>query len=175
MENVLFRYAKVRDVESPLVSTDYSVGIDFFMPKFTMELVDEIWEKNKDSISEVFGSEFGTVECGFRIKPHRGVVIPSGLKIQIPTDKGLAFGNRSSVASKKLTIVGAFLIDPDYKNEMFFNLINVSDDYVTFNFGDKIVQGQIVNRHEITFEEVKEDELIYPISNRVGGCGSTGK
>ena len=174
MENILFRFAKVRDVESPIISTDYSVGIDFFIPKCTESFVNDLIAKNGDSIVVYKTSSMDFDEnVEFAIKPHKSVLIPSGLKIQIPSDKGLAFGNRSSVASKKMNIVGAYLVDPDYQNEVFFNIINLSDEMTSFKFGDKLIQGEIVDRYNITFEEVKEDELVYPKSNRVGGFGST--
>lgn len=112
------------------------------------------------------------------LAPGGSVLIPSGIKVEVPVGYSLIFFNKSGVASKKSLIVGACVVDSGYAGEVHLNLINVGDDIQTISPGDKIVQAIMVP--VITFEtiEVSEEELyrdIHVAGNRgAGGFGSTG-
>lgn len=143
------KFLKVRDVKSPVRGTDKAAGVDFFIP-----------------------SDFQTTT----IQPQQSILIPSGIKVNIPEGYMFTGFNKSGVATKKTLIVGACVIDEDYLMEMHLHLINVSDKPVTLEAGDKILQFVLVPISYDTMEEVQtEEELINgKETNRTGGFGSTG-
>ena len=107
------KFSKIRDVKSPLYSTVGSAGIDIFMPDDSKKI---------------------------KIEPGQTALIPSGLKFNIPSNYVLVAFNRSSIASKKMLIVGACVIDSDYQGEVFVNLSNIGNYYQELNPGDKLIQ-----------------------------------
>lgn len=62
-------------------------------------------------------------------------------------------------------------IDADYRGEIMVILINLSNENVEINNGDKICQ-MVINRHEkADFEEV---EVLNETKRGMGGFGHTG-
>src|SRR5574344_675222 len=112
-------FTTVRDVKAPVRAHSSDGGIDFFVPNDVKEI---------------------------KVGPHGSVLIPSGVKVIVPSGYALIAMNKSGVATKKKLIVGACVVDEGYTNEVHIHLINTSDDEccVDINPGDKIVQFVLV-------------------------------
>jgi dUTP pyrophosphatase len=146
--SVRLRFAKVRDVKSPLRAHATDAGIDFFIPN--------------DSES-------------YNIKPGESVLIPSGIKVHFDHGWALVANNKSGIASKKQLLVGAQVIDSSYQGEVHINLHNVGNNEIVISPGDKIVQFIMYNIGLPTPEEVSLEDLYNDISDRgEDGFGSTG-
>ena len=156
-------FTKIRDVKSPTRGTSVSSGIDFYIPN---ELVPEDvsftpkeWLNSKKlDRSEMVSTKTKTI----RIPAGYGVLIPSWLKILLEEwDENYTYEmvlyNKSGVAVKYNLLVGANVIDNDYRWEFNIHLINCSTEDVVLEFGQKIVQW-IIRRvyleqpEEIAFE-----------------------
>lgn len=159
------RYTKIREVKSPSRGTEQSAGIDFFVP------------------NEWNSGEPLSVEPGGR------VLIPSGIKVNVPSGYALIAFNKSGIASKTGMVVGACVVDEDYQGEVHINMINTNQPteqtdgtvyatypgYVTITPGDKLVQFILVPVNYANPEEVSLEELYSEVSERgEGGFGSTG-
>lgn len=108
------------------------------------------------------------------IKPKEKVIIPSGIKAYMESDEALLLVVRSSLGIKHgirlLNQVG--VIDSDYYNNesneghILIGLENASDNPLTLNTEDRIVQGIFI-KYLIASNEDK------PKERRLGGIGST--
>ena len=155
------------DVTIPTRGTEKSGGIDFYIPNFT-----------KKQFKDIFSKQEGIETKGYNmiiIKPHNHILIPSGLKVGIPRNKLLQFNPRSSIGSKLQVLMGARVIDEDYRNEVFINLINTSDEKVTITLGQKIAQALLLPAYYCKIEECNSEKKLFgrTKSNRKGGFGST--
>ena len=159
------KYTKIREVKSPSRGTEQSAGIDFFVP---VE-----WNSGEP----------------LSVEPGGRVLIPSGIKVNVPTGYALIAFNKSGVASKTGMVVGACVVDEDYQGEVHINMINTNQPteqsdgtvyatypgYVTIAPGDKLVQFILVPVNYANPEEVSLEELYSEVSERgEGGFGSTG-
>jgi dUTP pyrophosphatase len=142
------RISKVRDVKTPSRGTTHSAGIDFYIPNDFEPRV---------------------------ISPSESVLIPSGIKAQIPKGHALVAFNKSGIAVKKSFSVGACLVDEDYQGEIHVHLINVGYEQQLVSPGDKIVQFVLLPVNYANVEEVPLDCLYDEETERgSGGFGSTG-
>lgn len=143
------KFTKVRDVKSPQRANPYDAGIDFFIPND----IDEI---------ELF--------------PGQSVLIPSGIKVDVPKGYALIAFNKSGIATKYSLIVGACVVDHGYQGEVHIHMLNVGEKCVKLRRGMKIVQFILLPIMTITPKEVPIDEMYTNIvGNRGdGGFGSTG-
>lgn len=124
------------------------------------------------------GYDFFAIE-DFTIPPYKigdkPIMIPTGIKVQMPDDEFLMLVNRSSNPAKKNLIIpqAMGIVDSDYYNnennegEMFFAYYNLSNKSVTIKKGEKIGQG-IFMKFFVTDDDNADGE-------RIGGWGSTGK
>lgn len=158
------RYSKVRDVKSPERGTAKSAGIDFFIPNDFIETT---------------------------LYPNDDLLIPSGIKAEIPEGYMLMAADKSGIATSKgalinagkqpkstslnaSLIVGAKIVDEDYQGEIGLHIINVGGKPVILSPGMKIVQFILVPVFYDTLEEVPINELYAEVSERGnGGWGST--
>ena len=76
------KFAKIRNVKSPVRGTGKAAGIDFFVPNFG---------SNK----------------GFIVNPGTDVLIPSGIKMEIPEGYMLMAADKSGVVTSKWACLGA--------------------------------------------------------------------
>ena len=159
------KVAKVRDVKTPERGTDKSAGIDFFVPNDFIEKV---------------------------LLPQCDMLIPSGIKAQVPEGFMLMAAEKSGVVTSKqaaveagrtpkptayttIVILGAKIVDEDYQGEIHIHLINAGNEYVTIKPGTKIAQFILVPVSYENIEIVPEDQLFSEVSERGdGGFGSTG-
>lgn len=143
------KFLKVRDVKTPTRGTSSSAGIDFYIP-----------------------NEYES----HLIIPGGSVLIPSGIKVNIPNNHALIAFNKSGVATKKGLTVGACVVDEDYQGEIHIHLTNISNQVVAVDPGEKIVQFLLMPIIYDSIEIVENEELLWEgkISERgEGGFGHT--
>lgn len=159
------KIAKVRNVKTPVRGTEKSAGIDFFVPDDFIETI---------------------------LSPQRDLLIPSGIKANVPKGYMLMAAEKSGVVTSKkavitagrepkpgafnsIVVLGAKIVDEDYQGEIHIHLVNVGHEYVTIKPGMKIAQFILVPVSYDIVEEVSETELFSEVSDRGdGGFGSTG-
>jgi dUTP pyrophosphatase len=135
---------KLRNVKTPSRGTSVSAGIDFYVPE-----------------------DFETVV----LKPGQSVLIPSGIKAQVPRGYALIAFNKSGVATKQGLQVGACVVDEDYRLEIHLHVINISDKDQTVATGQKLIQFVLI---PVCYFDVEEVDNIENNTERKGGFGSTG-
>ncbi len=166
------QFTKVRKVKSPCRAHEGDAGIDFFVPEdLTKEVMDE---KVKTTGSSIMLSVEDGIVKSFTLEPKQSVLIPSGIKVKVPSGYMLQFSNKSGVASKKGLIVGASIVDYGYQGECHINMHNVSSKSQTINAGDKIVQGILVPISLAMPEEITTEEELYSEGKSERGEGGFG-
>lgn len=118
--------------------------------------------------------DFALVES-VTIAPHAIAKVRTGLVIEVPDGHVLLIPCRSSSPLKMgFTMANAVgVIDSDYrgpKDEIFLLLLNLTNEPLALNAGDRVAQGLIMPVMQATFEETEEMDA----KNR-GGHGSTGR
>lgn len=162
------KFSKVRNVKSPIRGTDKAAGIDFFVP------------------------DFGSNSRTLIIKPGTDLLIPSGIKMNIPAGFMLMAANKSGVVTSRqaytlanrkpkaeafesIVVIGAAIVDEDYQGEIHIHLVNVGKEPVIIRPGMKIAQFILVPVSYEELEEVPEAKLFSNTSERGSGAfGSTG-
>ena len=113
------------------------------------------------------------------LDPGDSVVLPTGLKVEVPHGYMLEVKNRSGMAAKKSLVVGACVVDSGYSGEIFVNLHNIGNTKKTVEVGDKIAQLVLIPVVQWRCFPVDEERLYndpLTISSRGDGAlGSTGK
>lgn len=160
------KIAKVRNVKTPERGTPKSAGIDFFVPNDFVEQV---------------------------LPPQRDILIPSGIKANVPENFMLMAAEKSGVVTTRnaaiqagrkpkvtayntVVVLGAKIVDEDYQGEIHIHLVNVGNEYVIIKPGTKIAQFILVPVSYDTIKVVPENELFDEASDRGdGGFGSTGE
>ena len=155
------RYSLTRaGAYAPVRKNISDAGIDFFIPKHS-------WETKS-----------------IELKPGARILIPSGVRMEVPAGWALVFLEKSGVAVKYGIIIGARVVDHNYRGEIHINVINSNNENsVYIDEGDKLVQGVLlpVGCHPLV--QVKDKELFdaeefepraLPSGRGAGGFGSTG-
>jgi dUTP pyrophosphatase len=109
------------------------------------------------------------------VQPHTIALVRTGLVMEIPTGHFLAIFARSSLPLKRGLMVanGVGVVDPDYSgptDEIMIQVINITDQPVTIQHGDRLAQGVVLPAPRVRWEEVTQ---IRPADR--GGFGTTGK
>ena len=113
---------------------------------------------------------------GLAIGARESVLVPTGLKVEVPYGHMLEVKNKSGIASKRQLIVGACVVDPGYDGEVYVNLHNIGLKTQYIKAGDKIAQAVLTPVIHCGVEEVETDKFINFHSTRgAGGFGSTGE
>ena len=148
MEEFNLKFIKTKEVKSPVRGHDTDAGIDFFIPE-----------------------DFESVT----LRPNEDVCIDSGIKVIVPKGYALIFKEKSGVALKKKLIIGACVVDSDYRGNVHFHLFNNGLEVQSLNAGDKIIQGIVFPISLCQPEEISEEEYnTNETSSGEGGFGSTG-
>jgi dUTP pyrophosphatase len=143
------KFLKIRDVKDPSRGTSQSAGIDLYIPNDFQEST---------------------------ILPGQSILIPSGLKINVPENHAFIAFNKSGVATKKGLQVGACVIDEDYQGEVHIHLVNVGDIGQVIKPGDKIIQCVLLPVVYESVEMVTSESDLWEgkVTERgEGGFGST--
>lgn len=148
MSDVILQFSKVRRVKEPARGTAGSAGIDFFVP-FDLERI--------------------------TVQPQHRVLIPSGIKANVPEGHALIAMNKSGVATKKGLDVLACVVDSDYQGEIHLSLVNTGTSLIFIEPGEKLVQFLVIPVEHCDVKEVDLDQLYPAVTDRgEGGFGSTG-
>lgn len=159
------KITKIREVKTPTRGTECSAGLDFYVP------------------------------AGMKLSmlPGDDVLIPSGIKVEVPHGYALIAMNRSSVATftdamrrvgltpkantpKGTLVVGACVVDEYYQGEIYIHLINVGRSIEVIHPGMKVAQFVLTPVSYEGVEVVDEEELFNQATERgKGGFGSTNK
>jgi len=110
----------------------------------------------------------------YHIPPRSSRIVPTGLKVEIPSGHMLEIKNKSGIASKRQLLVGACVVDCGYDGEVFVNLHNIGHETQVIRPGDKIAQAVLMPISYCEVEEVLQDSLNYSSTRGDGGFGSTG-
>lgn len=143
------KITKIREVKTSTRGTECSAGLDFYVP------------------------------AGIRLcmLPGDDVLIPSGIKVEVPHGYALIAHNRSSMATstralkyaglkgnpsstRGCVVVGACVVDEDYQGEIYIHLINVGRCAETIIAGMKVVQLVLTPVSYEGVEVVDEEELF---------------
>ena len=114
-------------------------------------------------------------EEGLVISARESVLIPTGIKVNVPYGFMLEVKNKSGIAFKRQLLVGACVIDPGYAGEIYVNLHNVGLRTQYLQPGDKIAQAVLVPIIHCGIEEVLENQLNTKTERGEGSFGSTGE
>lgn len=149
---MLIKIAKVdgTNVKLPTRAHATDAGLDFYVP---------------DSFKQV------------TLHSNESVLIPSGIKIEIPYSYMGLFLNKSSLGSKGL-LIGAQVIDTFYSNEVYIDVHNVSPNNIDIIPGMKIAQLVLVPIAYATPVLVDDSELYQDMKienvRGLNGFGSSG-
>lgn len=135
-----------RPAKTPNRGTPLSAGIDFYVPE---------------------DFEAVTLDHG------DSVLIPTGIRVQIPEGHMLVAKNKSGIATKMGLVVGAELVDEDYEGIVHVHLIKATKGTCTITPGMKITQFVLV---PVLYDNVEVVEQIESRNTQrgAGGFGSTG-
>jgi len=107
------------------------------------------------------------------LNPLERKLIPTGLFIELPLGYEAQIRPRSGLALKKgLSVLNSpGTIDADYRGEIGVILINLSNEKVTIEHGERICQMIIAKHEQAIFIEV---QMLNQTDRGTGGFGSTG-
>ena len=109
------------------------------------------------------------------LSPYGGrAIIPTGIRIAIPSGYEMQIRPRSGLAAKHgVTVINSpGTVDSDYRSEVGVILINHSDTPYTINRGDRIAQAVFSKVNQI---ELMETNKLDTTTRGNNGFGSTGK
>ncbi len=108
------------------------------------------------------------------LRPLERKIIGTGLKIALPEGYEAQVRPRSGLAAKHgLTVLNApGTIDADYRGEIGVILVNLSNEAVDINPGERIAQLVIAQYTKVDWQVV---ESLDSTDRGEGGFGSTGK
>ena len=114
------------------------------------------------------------IEAPFTIAPMSRVAVPTGFAIEIPEGFEGQVRPRSGLAFRDgITVINApGTIDADYRGEVKVLLVNLSNDSVLLNPGDRV--AQLVIAPVIRASLVEVDNLA-DTARGEGGFGHTGR
>jgi len=113
------------------------------------------------------------LEESLELKPLKRALIPTGLYVELPLGYEAQVRPRSGMAVKKgVTVLNSpGTIDADYRGEIKVVLVNLSDEPVKINHGERIAQ-MVIQAHEQA--EWKKVDSLNTTDRGDGGFGSTG-
>lgn len=108
------------------------------------------------------------------LKPLERKLFKTGLYLEIPVGMEAQVRPRSGLAYKQgLTVLNSpGTIDADYRGEVGVILVNLSNEEVKIERGERIAQLVFAKFEQINWEETKE---LSETERGEGGFGSTGK
>lgn len=108
------------------------------------------------------------------LEPLERKLIPTGLFIELPEGYEAQIRPRSGLAFKQgITVLNSpGTVDSDYRGEIKVLLVNLSNQPVEIESGDRIAQ-MVVARHEVV--SWVETSVLNDSERGAGGYGSTGR
>ena len=170
------RGAITRNVKVPRRAHPHDSGMDFFVPEFDEKFINDFNSKEQNI---KHGVQIKPGDQTIILKPGQGMLIPSGVKVEVPIGWEAVFQDKSGVASKNGLIIGAKVIDTYYAGEVHINIWNVSNIDATIKPGDKIAQLTLHPVGNAGWITISENELYSEMREKNhrddGGFGSTNK
>ncbi|MBD5199518.1 MAG: dUTP diphosphatase [Bacteroides sp.] len=113
------------------------------------------------------------LDSAVTLKPLERKLIPTGLKVELPSGYEMQIRPRSGLALKHgITLVNTpGTIDADYRGEIGVILINLSDKEFVVNDGERIAQMVVAPYTRVAWESA---ESISDTERGEGGFGHTG-
>ena len=111
---------------------------------------------------------------GRAVEPRESVLLPTGIRVEVPYGYMLEVKNKSGVATKRQLVVGACVGDPGYEGELYVNLHNLGLSTQYIKPGTKIAQAVLVPISHCGVEEVTLEDFDKQSQRGSGGFGSTG-
>lgn len=107
------------------------------------------------------------------LKPLERKLIPTGIYLELPLGIEAQIRPRSGIALKKgISILNTpGTIDSDYRGEIGIIVVNLSNDNVTIEPGERICQMVFAKYEKVIFKNVNE---VNQTNRGSGGFGSTG-
>ena len=107
------------------------------------------------------------------LAPLQRAIVGTGLYIELPEGYEAQIRPRSGLAAKQgITVLNSpGTIDADYRGEIGVILVNLSNETVVLNHGERIAQ-MVISKHEQA--EWVEVEELEETTRGSGGFGSTG-
>ncbi len=117
---------------------------------------------------------YANLEEAIVLQPLDRYMVPTGIKIALPSGLEAQVRPRSGLAAKKgISVVNSpGTVDSDYRGEIKVILVNLSNHAVTIEPGERIAQMVIAAYVQLKWEEVEE---LSETERGAGGFGSTGK
>lgn len=114
------------------------------------------------------------IDAPIVLLPMQRVLVPTGLYIALPEGYEAQIRPRSGLAAKYgVTVLNSpGTIDADYRGELKVILINLSNEPVTINNGERIAQMVVAKFEQVNWEVV---EVLDETLRGEGGFGHTGK
>lgn len=107
----------------------------------------------------------------FTIAPMERVQVRTGIAIEIPNGYVGLIWDKSGLSHKKgLKVLGG-VIDAGYRGEVMVGVINLSQESILFEAGDKVAQMLI---QKVEHPEIIEVEELADADRGTGAFGSTG-
>lgn len=111
------------------------------------------------------------------LKPLERYMVPTGLSFEIPVGYEIQVRPRSGLAAKQgLSVLNSpGTVDQGYTGEVKVILVNLSNDTVTINHGERIAQAvlcPVITKRTATLKSLTH---IHSTDRGDGGFGSTGK
>lgn len=111
-------------------------------------------------------------DYGLDLEPGNIVIIPTGIKIELPDDIECQIRSRSGLSTRGIVVVNSpGTIDPDYRGEIKIILTNLGKENFVINKYDRIAQLVFAPIVRVKFDEV---ETFVETERGEGGFGSTG-
>ncbi len=107
------------------------------------------------------------------LKPLERALIPTGLFIELPVGYEAQMRPRSGLAIKKgITLLNTpGTIDADYRGELKIIVVNLSNENVSLEHGERIAQMVIAKHEKASWKVVTQ---LSKTQRGAGGFGSTG-
>lgn len=104
--------------------------------------------------------------------PNQVTKIRTGLSVELPEGTYGAIAPRSGLASKGITVYNApGIVDADYRGEVCVLLLNITEDRIKINVGDRIVQMLVLPYIKV---EMEDTESLSETVRGTSGFGSSG-
>lgn len=110
---------------------------------------------------------------GITLAPMARLIVPTGLRVEIPAGYEMQIRPRSGLATKHgITLPNTpGTIDSDYRGPLGVALINLGTEAYTIHHGDRIAQMIVAPVVQVGFRVV---ESLSSTARGTGGFGSTG-
>lgn len=174
----IYYYSKEREVKDPVRGTSKSAGIDFFIPKFTIEFLKDLRTKNPN-ISELRPGSYSyyILDDKILLAPGERILIPCGIKLKGHENTAFIAHNKSGIGSKKGLDRLAEVVDEDYEGEIHINIVNTSNYIVEICEDEKIIQWLEIGVGLSELRKLNSNELFNNSTSerKDGGFGHTDK